>query len=85
MPWYSERLTPLGAWAPQITPAKPTERTNEGRTHTLRRVRELQPHEAHLSVGALFAAENDRAALAWDRAQDDALAARDMVMTGIGE
>lgn len=85
MAWYSERLTPLGAWSPQITPSQPSDRTNEGRRHTLRRIRELQPHEAHLSVGALHALENDRAALAWDRAQDDALAARDMVMTGIGE
>jgi|GEM_PF-3297002 len=85
MSWYSERMTPIGRWSPQVTPEKPIERTNEGRKITLRRVRELEPAETHLTVGALHAIENDRSATAWERAQDEALAARDMIMTGIAE
>ena len=69
--WYSERLTPLGAWSPQITPEKPRQILNEGRRLTLRRVRELNPSEAHLSLGALKALEDDREAQAHARALSD--------------
>ncbi|MDD7972485.1 hypothetical protein [Roseinatronobacter alkalisoli] len=85
MAWYSERMTPIGRWAPQVTPNKPCDRTTDGKHVTLRRVRELRPHEVHLTVGALHAIENERALLAWERAQEEVPAARDMVATGIAE
>ena len=85
MAWYSERMTPIGRWAPQVTPDMPGDRTTDGKHVTLRRVRELQPREAHLTVGAIHALENERAQLAWERALAETPAARDMVATGIAE
>jgi hypothetical protein len=71
MPWYSERLTPMGRWSPQVTPDRPTERTGEGRIVALRRVRAMAPDEAHLSCGALKAREDAREHAAWERASGE--------------
>ena len=82
--YYSERLTPLGSWSPQITPEKPRQILNEGRRLTLRRVRELGPHEAHLSLGALKALEDEREAAAAELAESARiLGPRDLVATGL--
>ena len=94
--WYAERLTPLGAWSSQVTPEKPREMMPNGTRQTLRRVRELEPHEAHLTLGALRAIEDQRAADAFQRAEgeieDDgfvtivpSLHPRDPVASAIGE
>ncbi len=83
--WYSERLTMTGRWCPQRTPDKPREGTNEGRRFTLRRVREIAPEEAHLSLGALRAKIDAQDAEEHERAQAQALGARDLVLTGVGE
>ena len=69
--WYSERLTPLGTWSPQITPDKPRQILMEGARLTLRRVRELRPSETHLSLGAIKAGEDAREAAEFERARQD--------------
>ena len=92
--WYAERLTPLGKWSSQVTPEKPREMMQNGTRQTLRRVRELEPHEVHLTLGALRAIEDQRAAEEFVRAQhqmeDDGfvtlepdLRPRDPVATGL--
>lgn len=98
--YYSERRTILGHWSPQITLGPPRDQTSEGRRVTLRdgRTRQLEPHEMHLSLGALQAREDARAQQR-DRAQyeddlhramaDDGIVQmpgpRDKVASGVGE
>jgi len=82
MPWYSEKLTPMGRWSSQITPEKPLERTVDGGRITLRRVRELLPEERHLDLGALKACEDERAEREWERAQGE-LGPRNMIVTAL--
>lgn len=93
MPWYSEKLTPMGRWSPQITADRPRERSGEGGRFTLRRVRELAPDESHLDLGALKARADAAEQAAWDAAQGDieddgfvtvvGIGARDPVVTGL--
>lgn len=77
--WYSEQPTIMGHWASQKTPFKPRDRTIEGREIKLRRVREIQPHEAHLDLGALRALEDDQELAAAELAES----ARVLVATGM--
>lgn len=82
--WYSEQLTIMGRWSSQVTPHKPRDRSIDGRAIKLRRVRELEPHEAHLSLGALRALEDDREVAAAELAESArALGPRDLVATGL--
>lgn len=84
LPWYSEQLTIMGRWSPQITPFKPRDRSMDGRKINLRRVRQLEPHEAHLSLGALRALEDDRETAAAELAESARmLGPRDLVATGL--
>jgi hypothetical protein len=62
MPWYSEKLTPMGRWSSQITESKPLTVTADGVRVILRRVRELEPDEADMMLDQIRAQEDARAA-----------------------
>jgi hypothetical protein len=62
MPWYSEKLTPMGRWSSQITESKPLTVTADGMRVVLRRVREMVPDEADMTLDQIRAQEDARAA-----------------------
>ena len=82
--WYSEQLTIMGRWSSNVTPHKPRDRSIDGHPVRLRRVRQMEAHEAHLSLGALKALEGDREAAAAELAESAReLGPRDLVATGL--
>lgn len=54
MPYYSERLNPMGNWCAQITPDRPSEKVSDGGTVRLREIREIPSDRESLSLGELI-------------------------------
>jgi len=69
MPWYSEKLTPMGRWSSQMTEGKPLTVTADGVRIVLRRVRELEPGEG-MALDQIRAQEDARADRDFDEAID---------------
>jgi hypothetical protein len=90
MPWYSEKLTPMGRWSSQMTEGKPLTVTADGVRIVLRRVRELAPDEVGMTLDQIRTQEDARAdrdfefAASVRRERVDRLLALDPSETGSG-